>query len=31
VIDPADEITKEILVTNGGDVVHPRLREAVRA
>ena len=30
-IDPADEITKEILVTNGGDVVHPRLREAVRA
>jgi len=31
VIDPADEITKEILVTNGGDVVHPRLGEAVRA
>ncbi len=31
VIDPNDEITKEILVTNNGDVVHPRLREAVRA
>ena len=31
VIDPADEITKEILVTSDGDVVHPRLREAVRA
>jgi NAD(P) transhydrogenase subunit alpha len=30
VIDPADEITKEILVTSDGDVVHPRLREAVR-
>jgi H+-translocating NAD(P) transhydrogenase subunit alpha len=31
VIDPNDEITKEILVTNEGDVVHPRLREAVQA
>jgi NAD(P) transhydrogenase subunit alpha len=31
VIDPADEITKEILVTNDGDVVHPRLQEAVKA
>jgi NAD(P) transhydrogenase subunit alpha len=30
VIDPADEITKEILVTADGDVVHPRLREGVR-
>jgi H+-translocating NAD(P) transhydrogenase subunit alpha len=27
VIDPADEITKEILVTNNGDVVHPRVRQ----
>jgi hypothetical protein len=31
VIDPADEITREILVTNDGDVVHPRLGEAVKA
>ena len=31
VIDAADEITKEILVTNDGNVVHPRLREAVKA
>jgi NAD(P) transhydrogenase subunit alpha len=30
VIEPTDEITKEILVTMDGDVVHPRLREAVR-
>ena len=28
VIDADDEITKEILVTNDGNVVHPRLREA---
>jgi NAD(P) transhydrogenase subunit alpha len=27
VIDPADEITKEILVTKDGDIVHPRVRE----
>ena len=31
VIDANDEITKEILVTNNGEIVHPRLREAVRA
>ena len=31
VVDANDEITKEILVTNNGEVVHPRLREAVRA
>ncbi len=29
VIDPADEITGDILVTRGGDVVAPRLREAL--
>ncbi len=27
-LDPADEITKEILVTDGGHVVHPRVRPA---
>ncbi len=26
-IDPQDEITREILVTSGGAVVHPRVRE----
>ncbi len=26
-IDPADEITRETLLTRGGDVVHPRVRE----
>jgi H+-translocating NAD(P) transhydrogenase subunit alpha len=26
-IDPADEITRETLLTQGGDVVHPRVRE----
>jgi len=31
VIDATDEITKEILVTSNGEIVHPRLREAVRA
>ena len=29
VIDPADEITREILVTHRGEVVAPRLREAL--
>jgi NAD(P) transhydrogenase subunit alpha len=28
-IDTADEITRETLVTHGGEVVHPRIREAV--
>lgn len=28
-IDPADEITRETLLARGGDVVHPRVREAV--
>jgi NAD(P) transhydrogenase subunit alpha len=31
VVDANDEITKEILVTSNGEIVHPRLREAVRA
>jgi NAD(P) transhydrogenase subunit alpha len=26
-IDPADEITRETLLTRGGDVVHPRIKE----
>ena len=26
-IDPADEITRETLLTRGGDVVHPRVKE----
>jgi NAD(P) transhydrogenase subunit alpha len=26
-IDPADEITRETLLTRGGEVVHPRVRE----
>jgi H+-translocating NAD(P) transhydrogenase subunit alpha len=29
VIDPADEITRETLVTLGGDIVQPRVREAL--
>jgi NAD(P) transhydrogenase subunit alpha len=29
VIDPADEITREVLVTHKGEVVAPRLREAL--
>jgi len=28
-IDLADEITKETLLTRDGDVVHPRIREAL--
>jgi proton-translocating NAD(P)+ transhydrogenase subunit alpha len=31
VVDATDEITKEILITADGEIVHPRLREAVRA
>jgi hypothetical protein len=27
VLNMDDEITKEILVTNGGQVVHPRVRQ----
>jgi H+-translocating NAD(P) transhydrogenase subunit alpha len=27
VVNPADEITREILVTNDGEIVHPRVRE----
>jgi NAD(P) transhydrogenase subunit alpha len=27
-LDPGDEITRETLVTRGGEVVHPRVREA---
>jgi NAD(P) transhydrogenase subunit alpha len=27
--DPADEIVRETLVTRGGDVLHPRVREAL--
>jgi NAD(P) transhydrogenase subunit alpha len=30
-IDPADEITRETLLTRDGDVVHPRVRELVHA
>ena len=30
-IDPADEITRETLVTHGGEVVHARVREAMAA
>ena len=29
VIDPADEITRETLVSREGDLVHPRVREAL--
>jgi hypothetical protein len=25
-LDPADEITKEILVADGGQIVHPRVQ-----
>jgi NAD(P) transhydrogenase subunit alpha len=28
-VDPADEITRETLLTQGGEVVHPRLRQAL--
>jgi NAD(P) transhydrogenase subunit alpha len=28
-IDPADEITRDTLLTRGGDVVHPRVKEAL--
>ena len=28
-IDPADEITRETLLARGGEVVHPRVKEAV--
>jgi NAD(P) transhydrogenase subunit alpha len=28
-VDPADEITRETLLTQGGEVVHPRLRQAM--
>jgi len=28
-VDTTDEITRETLVTRGGDVVHPRVREAL--
>jgi NAD(P) transhydrogenase subunit alpha len=28
-LDPGDEITRETLVTRGGEVVHPRVREAM--
>jgi NAD(P) transhydrogenase subunit alpha len=28
-IDPADEITRETLLTQGGAVVHPRVTEAL--
>lgn len=28
-IDPEDEITRETLITRGGDVVHPRVREVL--
>ena len=30
-IDPADEITRETLLTRGGEVVHPRVRELLSA
>jgi NAD(P) transhydrogenase subunit alpha len=30
-LDPADEITRETLLTRGGEVVHPRVREALTA
>jgi hypothetical protein len=26
-IDPADEITRETLLTRNGEVVHPRVKE----
>jgi len=29
ILDMADEITRETLVTHGGEVVHPRVREAL--
>jgi NAD(P) transhydrogenase subunit alpha len=28
-IDPQDEIARETLVARGGEVVHPRVREAL--
>jgi NAD(P) transhydrogenase subunit alpha len=28
-IDPEDEITSQTLVVSGGEVVHPRVREAL--
>jgi len=31
VINLEDEITREILVTQGGDVIHPRVRDLVAA
>jgi NAD(P) transhydrogenase subunit alpha len=31
VVNLEDEITKEILVTNGGQVVHPRVRQLQEA
>jgi NAD(P) transhydrogenase subunit alpha len=31
VLNPDDEITREILVTRGGEVVHPRVRDLVGA
>jgi NAD(P) transhydrogenase subunit alpha len=30
-VDPEDEITRETLLTRGGEVVHPRVREALTA
>ena len=30
-LDPADEITRETLVTNGGQVVHERVKSLVGA
>jgi NAD(P) transhydrogenase subunit alpha len=30
-VDTSDEITRETLVTHGGEVVHPRLRETATA
>jgi NAD(P) transhydrogenase subunit alpha len=30
-IDPSDEITREVLVTRGGDVVNPRVRDLLGA
>jgi H+-translocating NAD(P) transhydrogenase subunit alpha len=30
-IDPQDEITREVLVTQNGEVVHARLRELLGA
>jgi len=31
VLDLEDEIVRETLVTHGGEVVHPRVREAMGA